>query len=116
MRVAAILIGISIIFIGFLPVFMLFELLINVLGPSVLGLTEAEAEYKCELLETSFRWGYDGGVFDCVDHYATDESLISRILDQLFNICTLTILSIAFILGGGLLLHYSEIKSNRING
>ena len=98
---------------GFLPAILLLDLLEPILAPLIPPLTEVEAEYKCMMVETGSRWGYDGGVFDCFDYYTaeTDSTLVERVSEKLWGIVIVSIISFKLFLGGGLLLYYAE-KSN----
>ena len=81
-----------------------------ILASLIPPLTEVEAEYKCMMLETSHRWGYDGGVFDCFDYYTaeTDSTLVERVSEKLWGIAIFTILSLKLFLAGGFLLYYAD--------
>ena len=91
------------------------DLLEPILAPLIPPLTEVEAEYKCMMLETSSRWGYDGGVFDCFDYYTaeTDSTLVERVSEKLWGIVIVSIISFKLFLGGGLLLYYAEQSNIR---
>ena len=91
------------------------DLLEPILAPLIPPLTEVEAEYKCMMLETSPRWGYDGGVFDCFDYYTaeTDSTLVERVSEKLWGIVIVSIISFKLFLGGGLLLYYAEQSNIR---
>ena len=100
---------------GFLPAILLLDLLEPILAPLIPPLTEVEAEYKCMMVETGSRWGYDGGVFDCVDYYTaeTDSTLVERVSEKLWGIVIISIISFKLFLGGGLLLYYAEQSNIR---
>ena len=95
---------------GFLPAILLLDVLEPILAPLIPPLTEVEAEYKCMMVETGSRWGYDGGVFDCFDYYTaeTDSTLVERVSEKLWGVAIFTILSLKLFLGGVFFLYYAD--------
>ena len=91
------------------------DLLEPILAPLIPPLTEAEAEYKCMMVETGSRWGYHGGVSDCFDYYTaeTESTLVERVSEKLLGIVIFTILSLKLFLVGGFILYHAEQSNIR---
>ena len=115
MKLLLVIIGLGLIALGFLPAILLLDLLEPILAPLFPPLTEVEAEYKCLMLERSYRWGYDGGVFDCFDYYTAEaeSTLVARVSEKLWSIVIVSVISFKLFLGGGLLLYYAEQSNIR---
>ena len=82
------------------------EEIVPILG----GLTFAEANVECDLMEDNSRWSYDGGFDDCVDYYISDELVSLELIYNIFPIGFSAFFAIFFIVGGVLLLCYPYLK------
>ena len=63
------------------------EEIVPILG----GLTFAEANVECDLMEDNSRWSYDGGFDDCVDYYISDELVSLELIYNIFLVLTASI-------------------------
>ena len=82
------------------------EEIVPILG----GLTFAEANVECDLMEDNSRWSYDGGFDDCVDYYISDELISLELIYNILPIGFSAFFAVVFIVGGVLLLCYPYQK------